>query len=224
MFTGLVEAVGEITALEKIGGDLRIKVETGPLDLSDVSVGDSIAVNGVCLTAIELPGNGFYADVSVETLDNTTLRHVHIGKRVNLEKALLPTTRLGGHIVAGHVDGVGAVVSRYDDARSIRYIIEVPTNLAHYMAAKGSICIDGVSLTINSVDSTHVGLNIVPHTAAETTFGDLNAGDAVNIEVDLMARYMERMLLVQQHGVSGTANDEQRADAITRDMLNNFID
>lgn len=194
MFTGIIQSVGEIAALLPQGGDVRLRVRTGKLDLDDVQLGDSIAVNGVCLTAVELPGDGFWADVSGETLAHTTLGAFKPGTRVNLEKALTPTTRLGGHLVSGHVDGVGEVVERRPDARSERFRIRAPAELARYIAQKGSICVDGVSLTVNSVVANTFDLNIVPHTLAETTFGAYRAGSKVNLEVDLIARYIERLL------------------------------
>ena len=195
MFTGIIQAVGEIAALEAKGGDLRLRVRTGGLDLGDVRLGDSIAVSGVCLTAVELPGDGFWADVSGETLAHTILGNLKIGARVNLEKALLPTTRLGGHLVSGHVDGVGEVIERKRDARSERFRIRAPQELARYVAHKGSICVDGVSLTVNTVEGRVFDLNIVPHTLAETTLADFAVGRQVNLEVDLIARYLERLLL-----------------------------
>ena len=195
MFTGIIQAVGEIAALEPQGGDLRLRVRTGKLDLGDVRPGDSIAVSGVCLTAVELPGDGFWADVSGETLAHTVIGDLKAGARVNLEKALLPTTRLGGHLVSGHVDGVGEVVERRSDARSERLRIRTPQGLARYIAAKGSICVDGVSLTVNAVERNVFELNIVPHTLAETTLNEYRPGRRVNLEVDLIARYLERLLL-----------------------------
>ncbi|MBU3069437.1 riboflavin synthase [Aestuariicella sp. G3-2] len=195
MFTGIVEAVGEITALQPSGGDLRLRVKTNDLDLGDVALGDSIATNGVCLTVVELPGDGYWADVSVETLDNTTLRSWKVGVPVNLEKALTPQTRLGGHMVSGHVDGVGEVVSRETDARSERFRIKAPAELARYIAHKGSITVDGTSLTVNAVDGDEFELNIVPHTIEKTVIGHYQPGTKVNLEVDVIARYLERLLL-----------------------------
>ena len=195
MFTGIIQAVGEIAALEPKGGDLRLRVRTGKLDLGDVQLGDSIAVSGVCLTAVALPGDGFWADVSGETLAHTILGDLKVGARVNLEKALLPTTRLGGHLVSGHVDGVGEVIERRRDARSERFRIRAPEALARYIAHKGSICVDGVSLTVNAVEGSVFDLNIVPHTLAETTLDEYRPGRKVNLEVDLIARYLERLLL-----------------------------
>ncbi len=195
MFTGIIEAVGSINQIQTQGDDLRLYIETAKLDLSDVQLGDSIAVNGVCLTATQLPGNGFWADVSKETLDKTTLAHCQAGDKVNLEKALTPTTRLGGHLVSGHVDGIGQVALRESAGRSIHFQIQAPTALARYIAQKGSICVDGISLTVNAVSGCVFDLNIVPHTLAETTMADFKVGRKVNLEVDIIARYLERMLV-----------------------------
>jgi riboflavin synthase len=171
-----------------------VLIHTGTLDLSDVRVGDSICVNGVCLTATELSVDGFWCDVSGETLARTTLAELRAGSAVNLEKSLLPTTRMGGHLVSGHVDGVAHVAERGDDGRSVRFRIRVPANLAKYVAEKGSVCLDGVSLTVNSVHDGEFDVNIVPHTQQETTLGFLQVGQRVNVEVDLIARYVERLL------------------------------
>lgn len=195
MFTGIITAVGTITALQPRGGDTRLRVATGKLDLSDVQLGDSIAVSGVCLTAVELPGDGFWADASRETLERTTLGAATPGLTVNLEKALTPTTRLGGHLVSGHVDGIGTVTDWRSDGRSWRLRVQAPAALARYIAEKGSICVDGVSLTVNRVDGAAFELNIVPHTLAETTLAHFATGRRVNLEVDLIARYLERLLL-----------------------------
>jgi riboflavin synthase len=195
MFTGIIEAVGEVATIERRGGDARFRFRTGKLDLSDVQLGDSIAVNGVCLTAVELPGDGFFADVSGETLRRSSIGDLVVGSSINLEKALTPTTRLGGHLVSGHVDGVGEVVSRSEDARSIRFDVRAPDELAKYIAEKGSITVDGISLTVNAVNGAVFSLNIVPHTALETTMNAFEPGRRVNLEVDLIARYLERLLL-----------------------------
>lgn len=195
MFTGIIEAIGEIQAIEPKGEDVRMRVNTGKLDLGDVKLGDSIATNGVCLTAIELPGDGYVADVSGETLNKTTLDRLKVGTSVNLEKALTPTSRLGGHLVSGHVDGVGEVISRTPAGRSIKFVIRAPNELARYIAHKGSICVEGISLTVNEVRGAEFDLNIVPHTLQETTMQHLQAGSPVNLEVDIIARYMERLLL-----------------------------
>lgn len=195
MFTGIIQAVGEVAAVEPKGDDTRLRINTGKLELRDVALGDSIAVDGVCLTVVELPGDGFWADVSAETLACTALKGIGVGRRVNLEKALTPTTHLGGHLVSGHVDGLGEVVRRYTEGRSERFVMRAPNELARYIAAKGSICINGISLTVNSVSGAEFMLNIVPHTLQETTMGDLQAGDTVNLEIDIIARYLERLLL-----------------------------
>lgn len=194
MFTGIIEAVGTLSQMERRGGDVRLRVKTAGLDLSDVQLGDSIATNGVCLTAVELPGDGFVADVSVETLNYTTLGTLSVGARVNLEKALTPRSRLGGHIVSGHVDGVGEVITRERDARSERFRLKAPAELARYIAHKGSITVDGTSLTVNAVDGCEFELNIVPHTIEKTIIGDYRGGSRVNLEVDVIARYLERLL------------------------------
>ena len=195
MFTGIIQAVGTIAAMEPSGGDLRLRVATGKLSLDDVALGDSICTNGVCLTVTDLPGDGYWADVSVETLDFTTLGQMKPGAAVNLEKALTPESRLGGHIVSGHVDGVGEIVSAVEDARSWRVVVRAPDALARYIAHKGSICIDGTSLTVNAVNGAEFDLNIIPQTMAETVFGDYRPGTKVNLEVDVIARYLERLVL-----------------------------
>jgi riboflavin synthase len=195
MFTGIIEAVGRIAALERHGVDARVRIDTGKLDMRDVRLGDSIAVSGVCLTVIGQGARDFSADVSGETLARTKFGGLSVGAGVNLEKALTPTTRLGGHLVSGHVDGVGELVARQEEGRSLRLRIRAPSDLSRYIAAKGSICIDGVSLTVNAVQGREFDVNIVPHTLAETTLGELRAGDPVNLEVDILARYLERLLL-----------------------------
>ncbi|MBU2569771.1 MAG: riboflavin synthase [Gammaproteobacteria bacterium] len=194
MFTGIILAIGSIAAIEPKAGDCRLKISTGKLPLADAQLGDSIAVNGVCLTAVELGRDYFYADVSNETLARTTLKTARVGTRVNLELALTPSTRMGGHIVSGHVDGIGTVLDKHSDGRSYRFRFKAPDNLAKYIAEKGSICINGISLTVNEVDGAVFGVNIVPHTLQETTLGDTEAGDKVNLEVDLLARYLERLM------------------------------
>ncbi len=193
MFTGIVLAKGSITGVEKRGGDMRLRIAAGDLDMSDVALGDSVCVAGVCLTAIDPDATGFFADVSVETLSRTTLGSLAIGDGVNLEKSLRLSDRLGGHLVSGHVDALGRVLSVTPDARSQRWRFEIPTHLAKYVATKGSVSIDGVSLTVNDVDANTFGVNLIPHTIAVTSFADKKAGDAVNIEVDLIARYVERL-------------------------------
>jgi len=195
MFTGIIESIGSIRALSPKGGDVRVHVETGKLDLADVKLGDSIAVNGVCLTAVELPGNGFWADVSRETLACTAFIDLKVGSKVNLEKALTPISRLGGHLVSGHVDGVGEVVAREESARAVQFRIRAPRELAKYISLKGSITVDGTSLTVNGVNGAEFELTIVPHTLSETIMADYRPGRQVNLEVDLLARYLERLLL-----------------------------
>ena len=195
MFTGIIESIGSIRALTPKGGDVRVYVSTGKLDLTDVKLGDSIAVNGVCLTAVELPGDGFWADVSRETLDCTAFNDLKVGSPVNLEKALTPSSRLGGHLVSGHVDGVGEVVARSDNARAVQFTLRAPAELARYIAHKGSITVDGTSLTVNAVNGAEFELTIVPHTLAETIMASYQPGRRVNLEVDLLARYLERLLL-----------------------------
>lgn len=194
MFTGIILAVGKITAIEQKAGDCRLTIQTGKLPMAEAALGDSIAVNGVCLTAVELGPDYFSADVSNETLSRTLLGSATVGTPVNLELALTPTTRLGGHIVSGHVDGIGTVAGKKADARSVRFKLQAPDGLAKYIAEKGSICINGVSLTVNEVDGAQFGVNIVPHTLKETTLGDLVVGSKVNLEVDILARYLERLV------------------------------
>lgn len=195
MFTGIIEALGKIKRMQAAGGDMRLEIDSGSLDMSDVKIGDSVAVNGICLTVVECTRTSFVADVSNETITHTSLKQLKAGSEVNLEKALLPTTRLGGHLVSGHVDGLGSVIAISEDARSIRLVIEAPQDLLKYIAAKGSICVDGTSLTVNSITNNHFELNIVPHTQACTVIKHYKPGSRVNLEVDLIARYLERLLL-----------------------------
>lgn len=212
MFTGIILAIGEITAIQAKGGDCRLTIATGKLSLADAQLGDSIAVNGVCLTAVALARDSFSADVSNETLSRTTLRTAKPGTPVNLELALTPSTRLGGHIVSGHVDGVGTLIERQADGRSFRFTFKAPDNLAKYIAEKGSICINGISLTVNSVAGAQFSVNIVPHTLQETTLGDMQVGGEVNLEVDLLARYLERLL-------QGEAAAQPGSGGVTEQLL-----
>lgn len=212
MFTGIIQAVGEVADMQPSGGDMRLYIRAGKLPLDDVALGDSIAANGVCLTVVELPGDGYWADVSVETLDFTTLGGLKVGSPVNLEKALTPQSRLGGHIVSGHVDGVGEVVSLAEDARSWRFVMRAPDGLAKYIAHKGSICVDGTSLTVNAVRGAEFELNIIPQTMAETVFGQYRPGSRVNLEVDVIARYLERLL-------QGDAAADPAAGGLTMEAL-----
>ena len=194
MFTGIIEGVGSIASVEPRGGDVRLRIATGTLPFGDVRLGESVAVNGVCLTVVAFDAASFEADASTETLALTTLGRLAAGAAVNLERAMRPTDRLGGHLVSGHVDGLGAVVSVHDDARAQRWRFSAPAALLRYVAKKGSICVDGVSLTVNEVDADGFEVALVPHTVSHTAFGSTRVGDAVNLEIDLVARYVERLL------------------------------
>ncbi|MBT5231469.1 MAG: riboflavin synthase [Methylococcales bacterium] len=213
MFTGIIQAIGRITAMEQRGGDFRIRLNTGKLPLADVQLGDSIAVNGVCLTAVALPGDGFEADVSGETIACTSLGQLAVGCDVNLEKALTLSTPLGGHLVSGHVDGLGEVKKRYDEGRSVRFDIEAPKAIAHYIAEKGSITVNGVSLTVNQISGRVFTLNIVPHTLQETTLQSMKVGSKINLEVDVIARYLERL-------ITGKQEQDNEVSGITMAFLN----
>ena len=193
MFTGVVMAVGRLRAAEQLDGDTRLVIDTGTLSLAGARVGDSIAINGVCLTVTRLEPAAFVADVSRETLGLTTLGELRAGAPLNLETALRAGDPLGGHYVSGHVDGVARVVGRADDARSVRVEFELPLGLDRYIARKGSICIDGVSLTVNEIGARRLGVNLVPHTLAVTNAQDWRVGARVNCEVDMIARYLERL-------------------------------
>lgn len=200
MFTGIIAAIGSVSRIQKMDADSRLQIQCGKLDLGDVSIGDSIAVNGCCLTAVELGADWFAADVSAETLRCTTLGSLNLGSSVNLEKAMLASDRFGGHIVSGHVDGVGELVAIGKEGESQRLEFQAPAEIAKYIAAKGSICIDGTSLTVNSVQANRFSVNVIPHTQQETIIGHYAAGQAVNLEVDLIARYLERL------GTAGQTN------------------
>ena len=193
MFTGIIQAVGRLGPAEQHGGDLRLRIDAGVLDLSDAQLGESIAVSGVCLTVVAFNAAGFSADVSNETLSLTTLGRLQAGAAVNLERALRAGDRLGGHLVSGHVDGLGRVEKRWSDARSERWRFAAPSSLLRYVAVKGSICVDGVSLTVNAVDADGFEVNLVPHTLHHTAFGATADGAEVNLEVDVIARYVERL-------------------------------
>ena len=195
MFTGIIQSVGKIVDKTAQGGDVRLGIDAGKLELGSSELGDSIAVNGVCLTVVEKQANKFWADVSRETLNLTMMGKIAMGDSVNLEKALTLSTSLGGHLVSGHVDGVGEIVSREDSGRAIKFIVRAPNSLARYIAHKGSVCVDGISLTVNAVKGAEFELTIVPHTLSETIMNDYSAGTQVNLEVDLIARYLERLLL-----------------------------
>ncbi|AXA84671.1 riboflavin synthase [Lysobacter oculi] len=194
MFTGLIQGVGRLRALEPRGGDVRIHIDTGSLPFTGVEMGESIAVNGVCLTVVAFDARSFAADASTETLALTTLGALREGQPLNLERALQAQDRLGGHLVSGHVDGVGRVLDVHKDARAQRWRFSVPKALAKYVAKKGSICVDGVSLTVNAVDAESFDVALIPHTVSHTAFAETRVGDAVNLEIDLVARYVERLL------------------------------
>lgn len=221
MFTGIIEALGCVADLKLRGGEWRLTVTSSTLDFSDVILGDSIAVNGVCLTVTRLAQDLFEVDVSNETMQYTTLHGLSNGSKLNLEKALTPTKRLGGHIVSGHVDGVGELLDLRPDGASIRMDFRAPDDLAKYIAHKGSICIDGTSLTVNSVSGAIFSVNIIPHTQAETIIQDYRVGAKVNLEVDVIARYLERLLL----GDKAADEKSSSAQTLTRSLLaeNGFV-
>ena len=208
MFTGIVKAKGKIASMQQTGGDVRLSIQSTGLPFASYEVGESIAVNGVCLTAVALRDDGFDTDVSNETLGVTGLGQLTVGSAVNLEPSLSLADRLGGHLVSGHVDFVGRVTQCDGDARSVRLRIEIPGDFARYVARKGSVCVDGVSLTINAVSGNSFDLNIIPHTAATTIIEDYQVGTTVNIEVDMLARYVERLL---ERGDGGITEDFLRA-------------
>lgn len=203
MFTGIVQSVGRLGRREHRGGDQRLLIADGGVAVEGAALGDSIAVNGVCLTVTRLEDGGFWADVSGETLAHTTLGSLSDGARLNLESSLTLSQPLGGHLMSGHVDGVGQVISRHDDGRSVRFSVEAPRNLVRYVARKGSIAVDGISLTVNAVEGDRFELNIVPHTLTASNLDDAKPGTCVNLEVDLLARYVERLLTA-----GGVGDDE----------------
>lgn len=205
MFTGIIENVGQVQSLQAMGGDVRLRIQTG-LDMTDVHLGDSIATNGICLTVIEWGSNWYTADVSRESLNRTTLGQWQIGQAVNVEKAMLPTTRFGGHIVSGHVDGLGEISLVRQDARSLYFEVTAPVKLAKYLSEKGSITVDGISLTINHLRGNILSLNLIPHTAERTNIGTWKVGTQVNLEVDILARYIERLLLGERAAEQSTVS------------------
>ena len=194
MFTGIIESLGKVESLQNVGGDVRLRIQTD-LDMTDVHLGDSIATNGICLTVIDSGDNWYAADVSRESLNRTTLGNWKAGQPVNVEKAMLPTTRFGGHIVSGHVDAVGEITVVRSDARSIYFEVTAPKEIAKYLAEKGSITVDGISLTINHLRGNILSLNLIPHTSERTNISTWKLGTKVNLEVDILARYIERLLL-----------------------------
>ena len=194
MFTGIIETVGEVVAKELREGDVKLTLEADESYLEAVMLGDSIACNGVCLTVVDRTSNQFMLDVSVETLSLTTIGDWDVGSKVNLEQAMIASSRFGGHIVSGHIDRIGEIIDITEDARSWRMTVRVPKNIRQYIAKKGSICLDGVSLTINSVEDSEFSVNIVPHTLSHTIIGDYKLNQKVNIEIDTIARYVERLV------------------------------
>lgn len=218
MFTGIIESLGKVESLQNIGGDVRVRIQTD-LDMSDVHLGDSIATNGICLTVIDWGSNWYSADVSCESLSRTTLAHWKVGQVVNVEKAMLPTTRFGGHIVSGHVDVVGEISQLRADARSLYFEVTAPVEIAKYLAEKGSITVDGISLTINHLRGNILSLNLIPHTAERTNITTWKVGTKVNLEVDILARYIERLLLGDK------AAEVKQESAISLDFLaqNGFL-
>jgi riboflavin synthase len=215
MFTGIIEAIGTIRAINSNSEGARLEISTGALDMSDVQLGDSIATNGICLTVVAFDKASYSADVSTETLTRTGFAHYQVGQQVNLEKAMLPTTRFGGHMVSGHVDGVAEVLSITNQGNSLDYWISMPTDLAPYISEKGSITIDGISLTVNSLSeelgSSKFRLTIVPHTTEKTIIQDYKVGTKVNLEVDVIARYLERLLM--------NKNPEASSGSVSKDLL-----
>lgn len=213
MFTGIIEAVGEIKQITSNAQGARITIAVGKLDMTDVKLGDSIATNGICLTVVAFDKQSYSADVSNETLKRTGFANYKVGQKVNLEKAMLPTTRFGGHIVSGHVDAVAEILTIEQNGNSTDYWLALNHDIAPYVAEKGSITIDGISLTVNSINDSAFRLTIVPHTAKETIISRYEVGSKVNIEVDVLARYLERLLLKQ------TSTDEPVSSAITEEFL-----
>ncbi|MUK38905.1 riboflavin synthase [Aliivibrio fischeri] len=211
MFTGIIESVGTLQAITPKGEDISVTVNVGQLDMSDVKLGDSIATNGVCLTVVAMTERTYTADLSLETLKRTGFVDYKAGDKVNLEKAMLPTTRFGGHIVSGHVDAVGEIIERHQTGRAIEFWIQLPQTLAKYVVEKGSITVDGISLTVNDIRKNAFKLTIVPHTAAETTMDNFSVGQKVNLEVDVIARYLERLVIGQK--------EDQPESSVTMDLL-----
>lgn len=219
MFTGIIAALGKVAGFKPGKAEWSLRIDSGDLDLGDVGLGDSISVNGVCLTVVGLEHRGFAADVSNETLQLTTLQQLKVGMGVNLEKALSLNSRLGGHMVSGHVDGIGELMELRADGGSLRMTFRAPAGLARYIAQKGSICIDGTSLTVNSVNGADFSVNIIPHTQARTVMHTYQPGHRVNLEVDLISRYLERLLLGEQAARADSDTRAQKAAGVTRELL-----
>lgn len=211
MFTGIIESIGTLQAITPKGEDISVTVNVGKLDMGDVKLGDSIATNGVCLTVVAMTGHTYTADLSLETLKRTGFVDYKAGDKVNLEKAMLPTTRFGGHIVSGHVDAVGEIIERHQTGRAVEFWIQLPQSLAKYVVEKGSITVDGISLTVNDLRKNAFKLTIVPHTATETTMDNFSVGQKVNLEVDVIARYLERLVIGQK--------EEHPESSVTMDLL-----
>lgn len=214
MFTGIIEAVGTIKAININGEGARLVIATNALDMSDVKLGDSIATNGICLTVVDFDQHSYSADVSNETLERTGFAHYNVGMQVNLEKAMLASTRFGGHMVSGHVDGISEILSITNNGNSIEYWLSMPNDLAHYIAEKGSVTVDGTSLTVNALSDGQFRLTIVPHTVKETIFAHYQVGTKLNLEVDLIARYLERLLTKESVGESSAPKSN-----VTESML-----
>ena len=208
MFTGIIEDVGHIETLTPTGDDIRLRIRVNKLDMSDVALGDSIANNGVCLTVVDMNSSGFSADVSHETIKRSGFADYKAGSKVNLEKAMLPISRFGGHIVSGHVDGVGEVVSVNPVGRYVEIWVQAPKDLARYLAEKGSITVDGVSLTVNAVEGAKFLITLIPHSLQETIIGGYKKGTKINLEVDVVARYLERLMLGDKAAETG----QQKSD------------
>lgn len=210
MFTGIIKAKGCIDRIETRGGDKRLTIVSPDIAWKEFVIGESISVNGICLTAVRLTERGFESDVSIETLDVTALGDLKVGRKVNLEPSVSLGERLGGHLVTGHVDCVGSVDSIYRDARSIRLAVRIPDTYGRYVAKKGSVCVDGVSLTVNEISDCGFEVNVIPHTAEVTVIGGYTGGTRVNIEVDIVARYLERLIAADE-GNSELTKDFLRA-------------
>ena len=213
MFTGIIEATGKIVLLQKKQGDLAIRIQSPNLDMNDVKLGDSIATNGVCLTVVDKHDDGFSADLSNETISLTGFAHYALGQTVNLEKAMKPVSRLGGHLVSGHVDGMATITSITANARATEYWLTTDENLMKYIPYKGSVCIDGISLTVNAIETNKFKLTIVPHTVEQTTMADFKVGTQVNLEVDQIARYLERLIKGAEQPTSSNVSMSLLANA-----------